>query len=714
MIRLTPVALLATILFGCAGIVSGEGSQSVGNDAGTGTDAGSGGGGAAEAVEGTAEAATAEEAVMGGDAGGGGGGGGSSSIPADRTTAWNPGILADGQLGQPLGADGIPQRTTVCATLSPGADIQAAINACPAGQVVQLAAGTFSVSSTITLNKGVVLRGAGYQGGPTGTTIAKNGGGTVIAIGTGRDSTCYGGTGYALTQDGAKEATTLSVGSAAANFAAGDLALVDVVDDSTVQQGDCSYYKRVSGRSASQRVEIKAVDGASGTLTLSSPLHWKFPAGSPYLAQITKANGTTIKWAGIEHLRIQGGTNNSYNGAMAGGIDISNAAYCWVKDVQTDGTIGGMHVTLTGAYRCVVRDSFIHHSANYGFGTDCYGIVLRCGSADNLVENNIVRWMNKPILFNASGGGNVVAYNYADNSWATPAGWQEMNIDCHCAFPHMELMEGNYAPHVGASTTHGNAGYLTYFRNYSSSFFAPPAVYGSTATQIQNITALQFNGGDIGMNVVGNVLGMAGVSTVYDGYDVNPHSIYQLGRGRLGRQRRRRHLSSPNRKLRHRPQRHRLESSRRRPDASAIALPPGEARLVAFRDSLAMGGARPLTHGGNTARQGALRQQPLSPRACAAPARVVLAPRFRCLAARTRVWPAPGGTQTSIEPEEKFGHLQRPPAQASGIERNEAWESESASSVPERWGCHTSPSPTRCRTRRWSRSATPRATSSRS
>jgi hypothetical protein len=525
MIRLTPAALLATILLGCAGACAGTvsvgGPQSVSNDAGTGTDAGGGGGGGG-----------------GGDGGGGGGGGGtdggggggSNLVPADRRTAWNPGILADGQLGLPLGADGIPQRTTICATLSPGADIQAAINACPAGQVVQLNAGTFSVSSTITLTKGVVLRGAGYQGAPTGTTIAKSGGGTVLAIGTGRDSTCYGGTGYSLTQDGAKEGTTLSVGSAAANFAPGDLALVDVVDDSTVLQGDCSYYKRVSGRSASQRVEIKAVDTAGGTLTLSSPLHWKFPAGSPYLAQVTKAAGTTpTKWAGIEHLRIQGGTNSSYNGAMAGGIDISNAAYCWVKDVQTDGTIGGMHIVLTGAYRCVVRDSFIHHSANYGFGTDCYGIVVRCGSADNLVENNIVRWMNKPILFNASGGGNVVAYNYADNSWSSPAGYQEFNIDCHCSFPHMELVEGNYAPHVGAGNTHGNAGYLTYFRNYSSSYFAPPAVYGSTATQIQNITAIDFEGGDINMNAVGNVLGMTGVSTVYDTSNLNLNSIYELG-----------------------------------------------------------------------------------------------------------------------------------------------------------------------------------------
>ena len=77
---------------------------------------------------------------------------------------------------------------------------------------------------------------------------------------------------------------------------------------------------------------------------------------------------------------------------------ISNAAFCWVKDVQTDQTIGGMHIRLGAAYRCVVRDSYFHHSKNYGFGTDCYGIVLGCFSADNLIENNIARYMNKPIL----------------------------------------------------------------------------------------------------------------------------------------------------------------------------------------------------------------------------------------------------------------------------------------------------------------------------
>jgi len=448
-----------------------------------------------------------------------------------RVTTWNPGILADGQLGNPLGPDGIPDRTTVCATLEPGDDIQGAIDSCPEGQVVKLGAGTFHVASTIEITRGVVLRGAGSEGGATGTTIVKDGGETVIAIGVEYDGTCYGGTGHALTADAAKEATTLQVGGAASSFSRGDLALIDVVDDAEVDQGDCPYFKRTDGRSASQRLEIAEVDVGSGTLTLSSPLHWSFPAGGGHNPEVVRVDRPVVRWAGVEHLLLQGGSNPGYNGQMAGGIDISNAAYCWVEDVQTDGTIGGMHISMTGTYRCVVRDSYIHHSADYGFGHDCYGIVLRCGAADNLVENNIVRYMNKPILFNVTGGGNVVAYNYADNSWADPPAWQEVNIDCHCSFPHMELMEGNWAPHMGATTTHGNAGYLTYFRNYASSVFAPPAVWGSTDEQTGNVTALQFQAGDVGMNVIGNVLGAAGVSVSYESVDSGDFSIYALGGG---------------------------------------------------------------------------------------------------------------------------------------------------------------------------------------
>src|SRR6267378_4760504 len=88
-------------------------------------------------------------------------------IATDRRTTWNPGLNSVG---------GIPNRTTIYRTLSPGggddtAAIQAALDSCPANQVVQLNAGTFNVSGdglAITRSN-VVLRGSG----PSATRITR-------------------------------------------------------------------------------------------------------------------------------------------------------------------------------------------------------------------------------------------------------------------------------------------------------------------------------------------------------------------------------------------------------------------------------------------------------------------------------------------------------------------------------------------------------------
>ena len=58
-----------------------------------------------------------------------------SVISPDRLTKWNPGILSDDQLGLPLGVDGLPSRTQICATLNPGDDIQKAINNCASFEI---------------------------------------------------------------------------------------------------------------------------------------------------------------------------------------------------------------------------------------------------------------------------------------------------------------------------------------------------------------------------------------------------------------------------------------------------------------------------------------------------------------------------------------------------------------------------------------------------
>ena len=85
-------------------------------------------------------------------------------LPSDRDAS------ANWRVAGMLSVGGIPNRTTVCARVSPrgsGQDdttnIQGAVNACPLGQVVSLAAGTFTIAEGeyVLVNKGITLRGAG-------------------------------------------------------------------------------------------------------------------------------------------------------------------------------------------------------------------------------------------------------------------------------------------------------------------------------------------------------------------------------------------------------------------------------------------------------------------------------------------------------------------------------------------------------------------------
>src|SRR5262249_25071120 len=93
---------------------------------------------------------------------------GQSIIPSDRNFAWNPGMMSKG---------GVPNRSTICATLSPtggddSAAIQARLDACPAGQVVMLNPGTFVVNNNLLVHSSITLRGSG----PGVTILSKTNG----------------------------------------------------------------------------------------------------------------------------------------------------------------------------------------------------------------------------------------------------------------------------------------------------------------------------------------------------------------------------------------------------------------------------------------------------------------------------------------------------------------------------------------------------------
>jgi hypothetical protein len=249
-------------------------------------------------------------------------------------------------------------------------------------------------------------------------------------------------------------------------------------------------------------------------------------------------------WAGIEDMTITGGNNNN--------IELYNVAYCWLLRVESDGELVsgnatkpgmvGISVQLMHAYRCVISESYIHHARNIVNGGGAYGIAVTSGSSANLIENNIAVWLNKPIVMNVSGGGNVIAYNYVDNAIIMGANWQENAIDgCHQSYSHSDLFEGNWTPNIGSDSTHGNAGMHTWFRNYATGRNSMPYDIGGTVGLPEgNMRAAGMDANSREHNFVGNVL-MAVDTGNGTFYEANPSShpyggspVYRLGDGGNG------------------------------------------------------------------------------------------------------------------------------------------------------------------------------------
>jgi len=285
-------------------------------------------------------------------------------------------------------------------------------------------------------------------------------------------------------------------------------------------------------RSVMQTSEITAISG--NTLTLKDPLVKDFFASrSAQVWRVVPKDNRSVflgnRWSGIENIAVAGG-NNQW-GFPGGSIAFSYMSYAWAKNVEADGSRfdaahpgkDGYNIGLGRCYRCVVRDSYVHDSADENPGGQAYGIVIGTGSSASLIENNITINNNKPLVSISSGGGNVIAYNYVDNAvlWNSP-GWQENAIDdSHGAFTHHDLIEGNWTPNLGSATTHGNSGWHVHFRNYASS-------RNSSGSATGNIRAVGLDAWTHDSAFVGNVLRGGNV------YETNPSSrngipIYQLG-----------------------------------------------------------------------------------------------------------------------------------------------------------------------------------------
>jgi len=427
-------------------------------------------------------------------------------IPATRLTEWNPGIPG-----------GIPARTTICATVDASksgngtqdatAGIQTALDACPIGQVVQLSAGDFKIAKSLRVNKGVVLRGQG----PEKTRLK-------MPVGTNDNLITLGTLWFKLVQStnlaaDAAKGSRVAVLAKNPGLTRGELVTIDQLTNPEITEwgaksppGDPSrtWFTRPD-RPIGQVMEVESVKG--NKITFTTPFHADFQ--TKFDAQLSRfanfENGPVVpavKYAGIEDLYVYGGSGGQ------GNILVTGAAYSWIRNVESDYQ-NGPSIALHASFRCVLRDSYVHSTQSPAPGGGGYGISLSLYAADNLVENNISWNMNKVMLMRATGGGNVIGYNYMEDSWMhTSPGWVEVGLNAsHMTTPHSELFEGNESFNFDGDNTWGNSVYITVFRNHlTAKRRSIPPIQVKDA---QNARAIGLMEGHKWYSFVGNVLGTA-------------------------------------------------------------------------------------------------------------------------------------------------------------------------------------------------------------
>jgi hypothetical protein len=450
-------------------------------------------------------------------------------IPADRRVDWHPGVPG-----------GIPTYSTICANAksapySAKGDgvtddskaIQAAIDACPAGQAVLLPQGTYRVVTGLSIQKGIVLRGEG----PAKTRVEgdKTAEKAIIQIGSWDESNAPV---TSVSSGLAKGAKTLVVADTSP-FAVGDLIIVDQQNDNdlvqvTGSETPCTWGSRENGgRLLGQIVEVTSVSVAQKTLGIDPPL--AMTLSSALKPEVERVRKSPPRRAGIEDLTV---ADRSYRGDNQANIRLWGTGYSWIRGVESV-DVSGRHFQLTKCFRCEVRDSYVHHAHSYMPGANAYGIALDNQTSESLVENSIAYYLNVGIVLGSSGPGNVIAYNYTDKMFGSAypdCGWLMADLSSnHCAHPFMSLFEGNQVSQISSDNIHGSSSHQTFFRNAVDRRH-------EGCTHTGNLGSVVLAASNRYMNLVGNVLGRTGdkslAGAVYEqikGNCLDTVSVYKLG-----------------------------------------------------------------------------------------------------------------------------------------------------------------------------------------
>lgn len=464
-----------------------------------------------------------------------------AQIPASRSVDWThagiPGGIPHAACFQTVPASG-------------GADdsvaIQNAINAAPAGSVICLNAGTYTLHRASTVcqgksddfgsgvyeaglcltDKSIVLRGAG----PNQTILRYGDGANVISLG--RTYLSHSNVVFIpITAGGNKGSSQITLTNASGITASSyivitqtnpnDLADGNLLVTASGYAGVCSYCGHDLPNNLMAQID-RVVGVAGNVVTLERPLYFDYTnAPQAYLLPM-------IENVGLEGVRIQT-IASSGTGLVFKNVNLEACAHCWVHDVESDMAVDKSHIYLSDVYGSQISDNYLNDAYNHNSGSD-YAILLEFRASENLIQNNIIRKARHTFPVSGSSG-NVLAYNYALDAYMGEYHNSLPETQNHAAHPYMNLWEGNVFSNIEFDFTHGSGGYNTVFRNYVNLTSTNPDTGAPMSGAIFAIAVAYYNNYD---NILGNAIGQYPSGCTATSYQISANSsqspsIYKLG-----------------------------------------------------------------------------------------------------------------------------------------------------------------------------------------
>jgi hypothetical protein len=232
-------------------------------------------------------------------------------------------------------------------------------------------------------------------------------------------------------------------------------------------------------------------------LTFEAPFHYGFSKSlGGDITRFETAGGLILSGASLTGIGIENLTV-AYGGQSDGNISLWGVANSWVKNVESYGS-NGFSIALQQCFRCEVRDSFLHSSANPNPGGSGYGMAFQAYTSDSLFENSISWAFNKVMVMASAGGGNVIGYNYFEDGYgaeyygcpeesgnsqnyptnpladggpwiSTCSGIVEVGGNAsHGTTTIHVLFEGNQSYNFDEDSTWGNSNNIVFFRNHAT------------------------------------------------------------------------------------------------------------------------------------------------------------------------------------------------------------------------------------------------------